>query len=66
MLCLGMGESNCAWTRPLLIRRAALTAAMATYQDMYGTAESIPATFQLLYFIGWKPHPSQVSHAHHK
>lgn len=21
---------------------------------------NIPATFQLLYFIGWKPHPSQV------
>jgi hypothetical protein len=29
-------------------------------------ASGIPATFQLLYFIGWKPHPSQVSHSPHR
>ena len=26
---------------------------------MYGTEDSIPATFQTINFIGWKPHPSQ-------
>lgn len=59
----GMGESNCAWTRPLLLRRDVMVAAATLYQDLYGNKEggTIPATFQLLYFIGWKPHPSQVS-----
>ena len=69
----GMGETNCAWTRPLLLRRSVMQAAAAIYHEMYGVEEGagpqngtgtglkvIPATFQLLYFIGWKPHPSQV------
>ena len=56
----GMGESNCAWSRPLLLRREALAAATKLYQEMYGSDDSIPATIQLLYFIGWKSHPSQV------
>lgn len=30
----------------------------------YGNEDgSVPATFQLLYFIGWKPDPSQVGPA---
>ena len=70
----GMGETNCAWTRPLLLKRPVMNAAAAIYHEMYGVepgAEQgtgsgdgdkvIPATFQLLYFIGWKPHESQVS-----
>ena len=68
----GMGETNCAWTRPLLLRRSVMNAAAAIYREMYGVEQEaerqeggrdivIPATFQLLYFIGWKPHPSQVS-----
>ena len=68
----GMGETNCAWTRPLLLRRSVMNAAAAIYREMYGVEQGaelqgeggdkvIPATFQLLYFIGWKPHPSQVS-----
>jgi NADH dehydrogenase [ubiquinone] 1 alpha subcomplex assembly factor 5 len=29
---------------------------------MYGNQDgSIPATYRILYFIGWKPDPSQVS-----
>lgn len=29
---------------------------------MYGNSDgSIPATYRVLYFIGWKPDPSQVS-----
>ena len=63
----GMGETNCAWSRPLLIKRSTLQAAAANYQHLYGINEdggtSVPATFQLLYFIGWKPHESQVGGA---
>ena len=71
----GMGETNCAWTRPLLLKRSVMNAAAAIYHEMYGVEQGaepemgsvggdkvIPATFQLLYFIGWKPHESQVSH----
>lgn len=30
--------------------------------EMYGHADgSVPATFEILYMIGWKPHDSQVS-----
>ena len=67
----GMGETNCAWTHPLLLRRSVINAAAAIYREMYGVEQEagpervggdrvIPATFQLLYFIGWKPHHSQV------
>lgn len=29
--------------------------------EMYGSEDgSVPATFQILYMIGWKPHKSQV------
>ena len=32
--------------------------------DMYGNKDgSVPATFQLLYFIGWKPDPSHLGPA---
>ena len=27
---------------------------------MYGNEEGVPATYRVLYFIGWKPDPSQV------
>ena len=70
----GMGETNCAWTRPLLLKHSVMNAAAAIYHEMYGVEQGvepgtgsgggdkvIPATFQLLYFIGWKPHKSQVS-----
>ena len=74
----GMGETNCAWTRPLLLKRSVMHAAASIYHEMYGVElgvelhggtggregageRVIPATFQLLYFIGWKPHKSQVN-----
>lgn len=56
----GMGESNCAWKRKLMLHRDTILAAAAIYKEMYGDEEgSIPATFQILYMIGWKPHDSQ-------
>nr|XP_020516097.2 arginine-hydroxylase NDUFAF5, mitochondrial-like [Labrus bergylta] len=56
----GMGESNCAWNRRPLLHRDTVLAAAAVYKEMYGDEDgSIPATFDILYMIGWKPHESQ-------
>ncbi|XP_014770023.1 arginine-hydroxylase NDUFAF5, mitochondrial [Octopus bimaculoides] len=55
----GMGESNCAWSRKNFLHRDSMLAAASIYKEMYGTENSIPATFQILNFIGWKPDPSQ-------
>ncbi|CAF1130231.1 unnamed protein product [Rotaria sordida] len=60
----GMGENNCSWNRNLTLKRETLLAAQAIYQNMYGNQNgSIPATYRILYFIGWKPDPSQKSPA---
>ena len=36
-----------------------MLAAGAIYQHMYGTKDSVPATFQIIHLIGWKPAPNQ-------
>ncbi|KAL7845458.1 hypothetical protein AOLI_G00236500 [Acnodon oligacanthus] len=60
----GMGESNCAWNRKSLLHRDTILAAAAVYKEMYGNEDgSVPATFEILYMIGWKPHESQVKPA---
>lgn len=60
----GMGESNCAWNRKSLLHRDTILAAAAIYKEMYGSEDgSIPATFEILYMIGWKPHESQAKPA---
>ncbi|XP_048456531.1 arginine-hydroxylase NDUFAF5, mitochondrial isoform X2 [Rhincodon typus] len=60
----GMGESNCAWSRKPLLHRDTMLAAAAIYKEMYGNDNgSVPATFQILYMIGWKPHESQAKPA---
>ncbi|XP_078261787.1 arginine-hydroxylase NDUFAF5, mitochondrial isoform X2 [Rhinoraja longicauda] len=57
----GMGESNCAWNRKSMLHRDTILAAAAIYKEMYGNKDgSVPATFQILYMIGWKPHESQA------
>lgn len=53
-----------------MLHRDVITAATAIYSgewvwsqtlDMYGNNDSsIPATFEIVNFIGWKPHTSQV------
>ncbi|XP_078672971.1 arginine-hydroxylase NDUFAF5, mitochondrial-like [Branchiostoma floridae x Branchiostoma belcheri] len=56
----GMGESNASWARKPILHRDTMLAAAAVYKDMYGNEDgTVPATFQLLYMIGWKPHKSQ-------
>ncbi|TDL29644.1 S-adenosyl-L-methionine-dependent methyltransferase [Rickenella mellea] len=55
-----MGESNAVLGRPHFIHRDTLAAASAIYKEMYGNEDgSIPATFQVIYLIGWKPAATQ-------
>uniref|UniRef100_A0A1A7XNP8 Arginine-hydroxylase NDUFAF5, mitochondrial n=1 Tax=Iconisemion striatum TaxID=60296 RepID=A0A1A7XNP8_9TELE len=60
----GMAESSCAWNRKSLLHRDSILAAAAVYQEMYGSdTGAIPASFHILYMIGWKPHESQAKPA---
>ncbi|KAK4473191.1 hypothetical protein MN116_004368 [Schistosoma mekongi] len=61
-----MGESNATVHRPLRLNRDVLIAASAIYNEKFSvprvdneTERCIPATYKLLFFIGWKPDPSQ-------
>ncbi|XP_063237776.1 arginine-hydroxylase NDUFAF5, mitochondrial [Bacillus rossius redtenbacheri] len=59
----GMGESNAALRRALHLGRERLVAAASVYDRLYGRDEagrrSVPATFQVIYALGWKPSASQ-------
>jgi len=60
----GMAENNAALNRKLHLHRETLFAANAVYADLYGEKTSedlvvLPASFQVYYWIGWKPDPSQ-------
>ncbi|KAF8204681.1 hypothetical protein BJ912DRAFT_939045 [Pholiota molesta] len=51
------------WARETLrntIHRDTLAAASAIYKELHGSEDgSVPATFQIIYMIGWKPAPTQ-------
>lgn len=54
-----MGESH-ATVQRAAADRDTLLAAAAAYGTMYGDADgSIPASFQVIYMVGWAPHESQ-------
>jgi len=64
----GMGENNAAVNRKLHLWKESLLAANAIYADLYGEEFEVeregakmvlPATFQVFYWIGWKPDPTQ-------
>ncbi|XP_030369086.1 arginine-hydroxylase NDUFAF5, mitochondrial [Scaptodrosophila lebanonensis] len=57
----GMAENNAAFNRPAHISRETLLAASAIYQELYAkpNEKGVPATFQIIYFVGWKPGPNQ-------
>jgi len=65
----GMGENNAALNRKLHLQRGTLFAANAIYADLYGEQSAgteageaevvLPASFQVFYWIGWKPGPNQ-------
>lgn len=60
-----MAESNAALNRSLHLQRDTQFAAAAIYQQLYGKTDpesgqvSVPATFQIINMLGWKPHPQQ-------
>lgn len=59
-----MAENNAAKNRNLHLPRDTLIAAASIYQKLYGKTKEdnspfIPATFQIIYMLGWKPDPSQ-------
>ncbi|KAG1752479.1 S-adenosyl-L-methionine-dependent methyltransferase [Suillus paluster] len=55
-----MGESNAVVGRRHFLHRDTLAAASAIYKELHGNEDgSVPATFQIIYMIGWKPSPSQ-------
>ncbi|KAH0953154.1 hypothetical protein HN011_006825 [Eciton burchellii] len=60
----GMAENNASRNRNLHLARDTLVAAAAIYKELYGKIRDdntayIPATFQIIYMLGWKPDPSQ-------
>lgn len=55
----GMAENNAGVSRKPHLHRDTLLAASAIYQEMYSKGEGVPATFQIIYMIGWKPDPKQ-------
>lgn len=60
----GMAENNASKNRKLHLNRDIILAAGAIYNQLYGKTKEdgskyIPATFQIIYMIGWKPDPSQ-------
>ncbi|KAF8897920.1 S-adenosyl-L-methionine-dependent methyltransferase [Infundibulicybe gibba] len=55
-----MGEANAIVERKGFIHRDTLAAASAIYKELHGAEDgSVPATFQIIYMIGWKPAPTQ-------
>ncbi|KAF2824875.1 S-adenosyl-L-methionine-dependent methyltransferase [Ophiobolus disseminans] len=57
-----MGESNAVLGREKgAIQRDVLLAAEGIYRELHGNEDgSLPATFRLIYMIGWKPAPTQA------
>lgn len=57
-----MGESNAVLAREKgAIHRDVLLAAEAIYRELNGNPDgTLPATFRLIYMIGWKPSPNQA------
>ncbi|XP_029162282.1 arginine-hydroxylase NDUFAF5, mitochondrial [Nylanderia fulva] len=60
----GMAENNAARNRNLHLPRDTLIAAASIYKELYGKTKEdntvfVPATFQIIYMLGWKPDASQ-------
>jgi len=56
----GMGENNAVEKRRSNVSRDTFISAAAIYQSLYGNKDgSVPATFEIVYLIGWSPHSSQ-------
>lgn len=62
----GMGESGASVNNSIHLNRDSLLAAAAIYQQRFGDEDNIsngiPATFQILHFIGWTPKEADIGH----
>jgi NADH dehydrogenase [ubiquinone] 1 alpha subcomplex assembly factor 5 len=54
-----MGENTSLKARRDIISRETLVGMASIYQELYGDNKGIPATFEIIYFLGWKPSPDQ-------
>lgn len=54
-----MGENNAVLARRSMISRETMIATAAIYDHLYKTDKGVPATFEIIYMIGWRPDPSQ-------
>nr|XP_031861650.1 uncharacterized protein CI109_002880 [Kwoniella shandongensis]KAA5528722.1 hypothetical protein CI109_002880 [Kwoniella shandongensis] len=55
-----MGETNAILGRRAAVSRDVLLAAESIYKELYGNEDgSVPATFSIIFMIGWKPGPNQ-------
>ena len=55
-----MGENTAALNRQFNVGTDTFLAAASIYEKLYAMEDgTIPATFQVIYFIGWSPHDSQ-------
>jgi NADH dehydrogenase [ubiquinone] 1 alpha subcomplex assembly factor 5 len=56
-----MGENNAIKDRRLHVPRDVFTSAASVYKELYEDKATglIPATFQIIYMIGWSPDASQ-------
>lgn len=60
----GMAENNAVRNRKLRLNKDTLLAASTIYKELYGKTKEdgtpfVPATFQIIYLVAWKPDPSQ-------
>ncbi|KAG1701313.1 Arginine-hydroxylase NDUFAF5, mitochondrial [Nymphon striatum] len=56
----GMGENNASRNRKAKLNKDSMLASASIYKELYGNKDgSIPATFQIVNLIAWKPDPSQ-------
>ena len=55
----GMGEQSAALERRDRVSRDTFLGAAAAMHHLFGDGESVPATFDVLWMIGWKPADSQ-------
>lgn len=60
----GMAENNAIRKRKPRLNKDTVVAAAAIYQELYGKEKEdgsayVPATFQVMYLLGWKPDASQ-------
>ncbi|GAM17694.1 hypothetical protein SAMD00019534_008690, partial [Acytostelium subglobosum LB1] len=55
-----MGENNATYKSRVAAGKDSFLGASAIYQGLYGNDDgTVPATFQVIYLIGWAPHHSQ-------